>query len=130
MRRRLGPFALLVLVSCGQHATGIGQRASAALDPQVQQVRAAATAGDQAGAARKLAELRQTVADLRQRGELSEEGAAKVLAAAAEVETQLGSGTTPTTQVSPTTLGQRDTRATTRTTKKEDKKKDDDEDDD
>lgn len=130
MRRRLGPLLLLALVSCGQQAVGIGQRASAALDPQVQQVRAAATADDQAGAARELAELRQTVADLRQRGELSEERAAKVLAAAAEVEAQLGSGTAPTTQVSPTTIGQRDTRGTTRTTKKEDKQKDDDEDDD
>lgn len=120
---------LLVLVACGQEATGIGQRASAALDPQVQQVRASATAGDRTGADRKLAELRQTVADLRQRGELSEAGAARVLAAAAEVEAQLGPGTTPTSQVSPTTLGQRDTRGTTRTTK-EDKKKDDDDDDD
>lgn len=108
--RRLGPLLLLVLVACGQEAAGIGQKASATLDPKVQQVRAAATSGDRAGAARTLTELRQTVADLRQRGELTEAGAARVLAAAAaEVEAQLGSGATPTSQVSPTTIGQRDT---------------------
>jgi len=127
--RRLGTLLLLVLMACGQEADGIGQSAAAALEPQVQQVRAAATNGDRVGAAAKLAELRQTVADLRQRGELSEEGAAKVLAAAAAVEAQLGSATTPTTQVT-TTLGQRDTRGTTRTTKNEGKGKGADKDDD
>lgn len=129
MRRRLGPLLLLVLVACGQEAAGIGQKASATLDPKVQQVRAAATSGDRVGAARTLTELRQTIADLRQRGELTEAGAAKVLAAASEVEAQLGSGATPTSQVSPTTVGQRDTRGTTRTTKKGDKKDDEDDDD-
>jgi hypothetical protein len=104
---------LLLLVACGQEDAGIGQSASAALDPQVQQVRAAATSGDRAGAARELAELRQTVADLRQRGELSESAAAKVLAAAAEVEAQLEAGIPPP-QVAPTTLGQRDPTRTAR----------------
>ena len=78
--RRLGTLLLLVMMACGQEADGIGQRAAAALEPQVQQVRAAATNGDRAGAAAMLAELRQRVTDLRQSGELSEEGAAKVLA--------------------------------------------------
>jgi hypothetical protein len=119
--RRLGALVLLVLMSCGQGAGGIGQSAAAALEPQVQQVRAAATNGDRAGAAAKLAELRQTVADLRQREELSEEHAAKVLAAAAAVEAQLGSGSTPAPQVTSTTLGQRDTLGTTRTTKNDGK---------
>ena len=124
--RRLGPLVLVVLMACGQQADGIGQSAAAALQPQVQQVRVAATNGDRAGAAARLAELRQTVADLRQRGQLSEEGAAKVLAAAAAVEAQLGPGSTPTAQVTVTTLGQRDTRGTTRTTKDEGKGKGDD----
>lgn len=119
MIRRLGLLVillvLLLLVACGQEGAGIGQSASAALDPQVQQVRAAAARGDRAGAARELAELRQTVADLRQRGELSEAGAARVLAAAAEVEARLAAGTTGATQVAPTTPGQSDTRGTTRT---------------
>lgn len=127
--RRLGTLVLLVLMACGQETGGIGQSAAAALEPQVQQVRAAAANGDRAGAAAKLAQLRQTVADLRQRQELSEEGAAKVLAAAAAVESQLGTGSTPAPQVTSTTLGQRDTRGTTRTTKNEGKGKGDDKDD-
>ena len=116
--RRLGALLLCVLMACGQDADGIGQRAAAVLEPQVQQVRAAATNGDRARAAAMLAELRETVADLRQRGELDEEGAAKVLAAAAAVEAQLGTGSTPGVQIT-TTLGQRDTRGTTRTTENE-----------
>ena len=126
--RRLGTLLLLLLMACGQEADGIGQNAAAALEPQVQEVRAAATNGDRTGAAARLADLRQTVAGLRQRGELSEEDAATVLAAAAAVEAQLGAGPTPTTQVA-TTLGQRDTRGTTRTTKNEGKGKGDDKDD-
>jgi hypothetical protein len=130
VRPRLALLLLLVLVACGQETAGIGAGASAVLDPQVQQVRASATAGDRAGVAAKLVELRRTVADLRQRGELSEAGADRVLAAAADVEAQLGpvAPITPTTRLSPTTSGPRDTRETTRTTKKADKEKDDDDD--
>lgn len=110
MRRIRFVLLLLVLplVGCGQEGTGIGQNASASLDPHVQQVRAAATSGDHAGAVRELAELRQTVAELRQRGELSESAAARVLAAAAEVQAQLEAGVTPATQVAPTSSGQRE----------------------
>ena len=114
MMRRLGFLLLLVLVGCGQEDAGIGQTASAALNPQVQEVRSAAASGDRVGAARELAELRQTVADLRQRGELSESAAAKVLAAAAEVEAQLEAGMTPATQVAPTTAGQPEPTRTAR----------------
>ncbi|HEV2760575.1 MAG TPA: hypothetical protein VGV86_13500 [Acidimicrobiales bacterium] len=121
--RRLGFLVLLLLVGCGQEGAGIGQSASAALDPQVQQVRAAATRGDRAGAARELAELRQTVADLRQRRELTESAAAKVLAAAAEVEARLEAGITPATQVTPTTSGQRDTSRTAREAEEEARKR-------
>lgn len=132
MRRRLAPLLLLALVACGREAAGIGERASAVLTPQVQQVRASAGAGDRAGAQRKLAELRQTVADLRERGELSEAGASKVLAAVAEVEARLAPVATPTqvpppAQVSTTAPGQRDNRGTTRTTEKDNKKDDKDE---
>lgn len=111
MRPRLVHLLLLVCFACGQDDAGIGQRASAALAPQVQQVRAAASSADRAEAQRKLVELRQTVAHLRRSGELSEAGASRVLAAATEVEVLLGStalapSTTahaPTTQASPTT---------------------------
>lgn len=126
--RRLGTLLLLVMMACGQEADGIGQSAAAALQPQVQQVRAAATNGDRARAAAVLAEIRETVADLRQSGELNEERAAKVLAAAAAVEAQLGAGSTLGAQAT-TTLGQRDTRGTTRTTKNEGKGKGNDKDD-
>jgi hypothetical protein len=123
--RRFAPLLLLLLVACGQETVGIGQRGSAALSPQVRQVRAYASSGDDAGAQRTLAEIRQTVADLRQRGELTDAGASRVLAATAEVEAQLGTGPTSTSQGSSSTLGQRDTRGTTRTTKKGKDKKDD-----
>ena len=115
MMRRLAPLLLLLLVAGGQEGAGIGEAAAAALEPRVQQVRAAATTGDRAGAARELAELRRTVADLRQRGELTEDGAARVLAAAAEVEARLG--TTPPTTVAPTEVPPttRGTGAPTRT---------------
>ncbi len=111
MRRRLVALVLLVFSACGQDDAGIGQRASDALAPQVQQVRAAASSGDRAEAQRKLVELRQTVAQLRRSGDLSEAGASRVLAAATEVEVLLGSvasapSTTahaPRTQGSPTT---------------------------
>jgi hypothetical protein len=108
MTRRLGALLLLllILVGCGQEGAGIGQRASAALDPQVQQVRAAATRGDRAGAERELAELRQTVADLRAQEELSESAAARVLTAAAEVEARLEAALPPATQVAPPPSGQ------------------------
>lgn len=111
MMRRIGSVLLLfvlLLVGCGQEGAGIGQSAAASLDPQVEEVRAAATSGDHAEALRELAELRQTVAELRQRGELSEPAAARVLAAAAEVEARLEPGITPATQVAPTTSGQRE----------------------
>ena len=114
MMRRLTFLLLLLLVGCGQEGAGIGESASAALAPQVQQVRAAATSGDRAGAARELAELRQMVTDLRQRGELSESAAARVLAAAAEVEARLGAGITTPSQVAPTTSLQGDPTRTAR----------------
>jgi hypothetical protein len=123
--RRFAALLVLLLVACGQEAAGIGQRGSAALGPQVRQVRASASSGDLAGAQRTLAEIRQTVADLRQRGELSDAGASRVLAATAGVEAQLGTVATPTSQGPSSTLGQRDTRATTGTTKKGKGKKDD-----
>jgi len=90
MRRRLSLVVFLTLVACGHQSATVGQAASAQLSPVVAQVRTAAANGDRAGAAVKVAELRQSVADLRQRNELTEAAAAKVLTAAAEVEAQLG----------------------------------------
>ena len=94
MRRRLvavliAAGVVLSAAGCGQ-GEGIGQAASDALAPQVAAVRAAAETGNRDDALAKLAVLRQSVAQLRSTGELSEEGAAKVLAAAVEVEGHLG----------------------------------------
>jgi len=89
-RLALGIFMLLVLAGCGDSTSGIGQTAASQLGPQVEQVKAAAMSGDLASAATKLAQLRASVADLRQGNLLSEAGATRVPAAAAEVEAQLG----------------------------------------
>jgi len=94
---------LLVLAGCGESTSGIGQTAASQLGPQVEQVKAAAISGDRASAAAKLAQLRTSVTDLRQGNQLSEAGAARVLAAAAEVEAQLGAPAPQTvTTVAPT----------------------------
>lgn len=100
MKRLLAVLVLLMPVGCSSGSSGtIGQAASARMTPEVEQVRIAATTGDRAAAKAKLAELRRTVADLRQRDELSPAAAAKVLTAADEVEARLGD--TPTSPLSP-----------------------------
>jgi hypothetical protein len=108
-------FALLLLsglIACGGN-DGISEPASARLTPDVQALRASAASGDSAGAYESLAELRQSVAELRQAGELSEAEAAKVLAASADVEAQLSRLTPAPT---PTAKSSVDTDATTTTT--------------
>ena len=73
---------------CGSEQA-IGETASAALTPQVQAVRTAAEKGNRDEALTKLAGLRHTVAQLRTTGDMSDQGAATVLEAAADVERQL-----------------------------------------
>ncbi len=104
MRRLvLGTFILLAMAGCGDSMSGIGQTAASQLGPQVEQIKAAAMSGDRASAATKLAQLRASVTDLRQGNQLSEANATKVLAAAAEVEAQLGTSAPQTvTTVAPT----------------------------
>ena len=131
MSRRLAPLLVSIgLVACGQEGGGIGQTSSAALEPQVRQVRAAASSGDRVAAERTLDTLRQTVADLRQSGALTESAAAKVLAGAAEVEAALASmapaTTTPPPTVAPTVPVQPGPEETTRTTRRPKPDKDDD----
>ena len=93
MRRRVLAllFAGLLAVTvagCGEDE-GVGQSASAALTPQVQAVRSAAEKGNRDEALARLAGLRQTVAQLRTSGDLTEQGAATVLEAAVDVERRL-----------------------------------------
>ena len=93
MKRR--PFSLAVVlasVACTGQTSGIGQMASKQLTPEVQQIRAAAASGDAAATGAKLADLRRTVADLRQQGQLTEAGASNILAAAADVAAGTGAG--------------------------------------
>ncbi len=94
--------ALVAMVGCGGSSAGIGQGAGGQLPPQVEQIKAAAMSGDRTTAAAELASLRASVTDLRQRNQLSEAGAARILAAAAEVEAQLGAPP-PATASSPQT---------------------------
>ena len=70
-------FAGLALLACGREGPELSDHAARDLAKRVQQVRAA------------LAGLRGAVADHRSRGQLSEDRAARVLAAAADVESRL-----------------------------------------
>lgn len=110
MRGLVTLFFLVGLVACGGDSA-ISGSASARLIPQVEAVRAAATSGDSTAAHERLAELRQSVADLRQAGQISEQDAAKVLAASAAVEAQL-----PTLAAIPTTIESGGRTAETTTT--------------
>jgi len=100
--RRLGIafIALSIMAGCGGSAGGVGQTAAERLGPEVEQIKAAVTSANQTATTAKLAELRATVADLRQRNQLSSAGAARILAAVAEVEARLG---TPTSVQTPQT---------------------------
>ena len=112
--RRL-TLSILVLVApaaCGRGEAGIGQVASKQLTPQVQQIRAAVTSGDAAATAAKLAELRRTVADLRQGGALTDAGATEVLAAAAEVEAGIGAPLPDRSASTPSSLSSQTTSTT------------------
>jgi hypothetical protein len=82
--------ALLVggLAGCGGSGS-LPRSAATVLQPRVAAIRVAASAGDPAGARAAAVELRRMVTDLRATGDLSAKQAAAILAAAAEVETQL-----------------------------------------
>lgn len=91
-RTRSGAITLLALAifffGCGK-SDELPDQAAAQLRPPVSTIRAAAAAGDRAGAQAGLDLLRQTVADLQRTGGISDEQASDVLAAAAGVEAQL-----------------------------------------
>lgn len=83
-------MALLVggLAGCGASGS-LPRSAATVLQPQVTAIRAAAVEGDRAGAVAAAVELRRMVTDLRASDDLSAKQAAEILAAAAQVETQL-----------------------------------------
>jgi hypothetical protein len=91
----------VALAGCGSSSPGISRDASNRLQLQVQAVRDAATARDRSLAEARLAELRRSVTDLRDRGRVSGNRATRVLDAAAEVETQVQTIPTTTTTTAP-----------------------------
>lgn len=127
MNRPLLVVALIVgvLGGCGGTSSGIGDTASRSLEPRIAEVRAAAEAGQADAVRAKLAEIRAEVATLRERGNLSEAGAARVLGAVAGVEAQLPLITKTTTPPRPSTTLPRTTATTQpdRKAQEEEKKK-------
>jgi hypothetical protein len=106
---------VVALAGCGTDG-GIGE-ASATLAPRVAAIRAAAANGDAAAAVGELAALRQSVASLRAAGELSDDDAARVLTASAEVEAELATlaPSVPSPQTASTVAGAVTTTSTTST---------------
>ena len=100
--------ALLAGVACGRDDPALPAPTAEDLAVRVQQVRTATVAGDRSAAGTALAGLRAAVAEHRAHGRMSEERAARVLAAAAEVESRLS--LLPAPQPPPTTAPTRTTR--------------------
>ena len=84
-----GALALAV-PACGDGDQDLSARAAAALQAQVGEVRAAVVAHDADDARVELAQLRAKVGQLRSGGEVGDERAQGILAAADAVESQLG----------------------------------------
>jgi hypothetical protein len=89
----------LLLAGCGSESPGISDEASQSLETQVQAVRQSAQSFDPAGVESGLAELRTSVARLKADGEIDDQRAAVILAAATDVEAQLD--VVPTTTTAP-----------------------------
>lgn len=100
-RAIVGAAASLVvlLAACGSESSGLSDEASQNLQYQVEAVRQSAQSFDPAGVEQRLAELRALVARLNEEGELDDERAAEILAAAADVEAQVD--VVPTTTTAP-----------------------------
>lgn len=91
MRRSSPVFtlALLILMFAGRGRGGAGD-SLAGLQSQVQAVREAAQAGDSRVALERLSSLRASVISLRRQARISESRAQRILAAAGEVQANLG----------------------------------------
>ena len=118
--------AISVFSGCGGSGRGIGATASRSLEPTIAEVRAAAEARQPDTVRAKLGELRQQVKALREQGTLDEVEAARLLAAAGDVEDNLTLITTTTAQPRPPTTVPRP--ATTRQPAKQDQEEKPDDD--
>lgn len=108
--------ALLVVVpACGEEGSDISETAAIQLDSQVQDLRRAAADGSREAAGQELAELRRLVEELSASGELGDDGAGRILAAAEEVEANLDL-LVPTSTSPPVTTAPTTTTTTTTTT--------------
>jgi hypothetical protein len=93
---------LFFFFGCGD-GRQLPDEARSALGPRVEAVRAAAAAGDRAGAQAGVDQLRADLSQLRGAGVLSEEDAARVLDAVDAVEARLALLPAPTTTTTATT---------------------------
>ena len=118
--------AVSVFSGCGGAGRGIGDTASRSLEPTIAEVRAAAEAGQPDTVRAKLGELREQVKALREQGSLDEVEAARLLAAAGDVEGNLTLITTTTASPRPSTTVPR-TATTRQPDQKDQEEKRDDE---
>ena len=99
MIRRLAPLALAVVLlsACGSDSPAIDEDASRALQFQVQAIRDSAEAFDPAGVEQGLADVRASVAQMKEEDQISDDRAAEILAAASDVESLIDEVPTTTT---------------------------------
>ena len=94
----LGP-----LTACGDGEPAVSEVATAELEPRTFEIRVLATAGRHDEALVRLEELRQLVAGLEDRDEITPDGAEEILERADALATELQQVTTTTTTAPPTT---------------------------
>lgn len=98
-RTRFLAALLVVVPACGDGGTDVGETAAIQLEPEAQALRQAVADGDVEAAGQELVDLRRLVDELSTTGELDEETARRILAAADEVEANLDLLTPPTTAI-------------------------------
>lgn len=96
----LAVVGLLVLVpACGGEGTAVTEAAAIQLEPKVQALRQATAEGRREAAGDELVDLRRLVDELSASGDLEEDAARRILAAASEVEANLDLLATTTTTI-------------------------------
>lgn len=96
-----GLFALTLLTACGDSQAEISARAQRQLQTRLEEVRTAVALADTIGAQSALEDLERSVSQLLDAGQLSEDRAAEILAAARAVGARLSLLPTPEPITSP-----------------------------